>query len=186
MTRHGKRLWRGLLWLYPWWWRKRYQGEFMAVLEATPVTFRNILDILGASVITRLHGPQQRMAGSDWTSLAATVWTWAVLFTSLAAPVNMSCRSALHGPTVCHHLAPISVLPWPLMLVCAGIVLAAGLIPWWGRHSVSVLGLWSAMIFGAAALSLGVGIPRLMVPVGLFGAIGIGLIIKTRKKEEYP
>lgn len=86
-----------LLLLYPAAWRRRYEAEFLAMLEEAPATSRVALDIVQGAVDARLRpqlpaeGGRRTAVGRTWLGTAALAlvaqialfWVWS--FVALAA-----------------------------------------------------------------------------------------------------
>jgi hypothetical protein len=159
---------------YPADWRGRYQDEFLAVLEKTPITWRVLGDLVLGAFDARLRAIQVR-GPRDWLTLAASAWTVLAAIAFWFYPTGGACTTAPGGAELCHTTSIASALPWDQTTLIVAASVAFGCVPFWFRSSRGWLVTWFLLIlfgyvatFGAtlwilpAALAVGVAamLPR--------------------------
>jgi hypothetical protein len=160
---------RGLLWLYPREWRRRYGREMEAVLVQTRPRPEDALDLLAGALDARLH-PQWRRRGPGARWLAALGLVVAAALASHAVTVALGAADAVAlrlSPSPGIQLLPSGQLLAPLLLIPAWLVAGLGW-RWLGERFLAGFCGLLAVRFAADWLLLPLAVGHVgMLPGGL-------------------
>jgi hypothetical protein len=159
--------------LYPGPWRRRYETEFLAVLESRPLTIGDRVDIVRGAIDARLHpsvrGPERVPDRFGYLPLVGFALFWAALAIAATGPVHVDAYGSYRDGA-----AAIPVLLVSTVLLSTGLFRILTRLPSDAR---------AAALAGTLAIFFGPlwGLVPWLLPFGLLFMVGLfGLAIGAR------